>query len=176
MKEHIKLSSTQIGLIFSGIGLWMACFVPLVGYIRDRREKIFTFLWMGLLFSSTFQFITGFISSPGTLLLVRILHTCGDTLAILEVGVLTALFFPEHRIGGNSGLLFGIRTLGIFSGSFLAGLINMKLGYGFSFAANGAFVFIFALLFLIFCKIFPITNKFFYSETPPQISNPSSRD
>jgi len=176
MKENIKLSPSQIGLIFSGIGLWMACLVPLAGYLRDRRYKIFTFLWVGLLFSSTFQFITGLISSPGTLLLVRILHTSGDTLAILEVGVLTALFFPEHRLGGNSGLLFGVRTLGIFSGSFAAGLINMKLGYGFSFMANGVFVFIFALSFLIFCKIFPIATEFLQSAAPIQISNPSSRD
>jgi len=176
MKKDIKLSSSQIGLIFSGIGIWMACLVPLAGYLRDRRQKIFTFLWVGLLFSSIFQFITGLISSPGTLLLVRILHTSGDTLAILEVGVLTALFFPEHRLGGNSSLLFGVRTLGIFSGSFVAGLINMKLGYGFSFMANGVFVFIFALSFLIFCKLRPIKTEFLQSEDPPQISNPSSRD
>ena len=176
MKEDIKLSPSQIGLIFSGIGLWMACLVPLAGYLRDRRQKIFTFLWVGLLFSSIFQFITGLISSPGTLLLVRILHTSGDTLAILEVGVLTALFFPEHRLGGNSGLLFGVSTLGIFSGSSVAGLINMKLGYGFSFMANGGFVFIFALSFLIFCKLRPIATEFLQSAAPPQISNPSSQD
>lgn len=159
MKEDIKLSPSQIGLIFSGIGLWMACLVPFAGYLRDRRYKIFTFLWVGLLFSSIFQFITGLVSSPGALLLIRILHTSGDTLAILEVGVLTALFFPEHRLGGNSGLLFGFRTLGIFSGSSVAGLINMKLGYGFSFMANGVFVFIFALSFLIFYKLRPIATE-----------------
>ena len=158
MKEDIKLSSSQIGLIFGGIGLWMACLVPLVGYLRDRRDRIFTFLWIGLLLSSIFQFITGLVSSASTLLLVRILHTTGDTLAILEVGVLTALLFPEHRLGGNSGLLFGIRTLGIFSGSFLAGLFNMKMGYGFSFMANGVFVFIFALSFLILYKLRPIST------------------
>jgi len=175
MKEDIKLTPSQIGLIFSGIGLWMACLVPLAGYLRDRRQKIFTFLWVGLLVSSIFQFITGLVSSPGTLLFVRILHTTGDTLAILEVGVLTALLFPEHRLGGNSGLLFGVRTLAMFAGSFIAGLLNMKLGYGFSFMANGVFVFIFAISILIFCKLHPIATGFLQTSASPQISNPSSR-
>jgi MFS family permease len=149
MSENVKLSPSKIGMIFCGIGLWMACLVPFAGYLRDLRGKVFTFLWFGLLISGAFQFITGFVSSSASLLLVRILHTTGDTMAILEIGVLTALFFPEHRLGGNSGLLLIIRTLAIFVGAFVAGFLNMKFGYGASFMANGAFVFIFALTILI---------------------------
>jgi MFS family permease len=149
MSENVKLSPSKIGMIFCGIGLWMASLVPFAGYLRDLRGKVFTFLWFGLLISGVFQFITGFVSSSTSLLLVRILHTTGDTMAILEIGVLTALFFPEHRLGGNSGLLLIIRTLAIFVGAFVAGFLNMKFGYGASFMANGAFVFIFALTILI---------------------------
>jgi MFS family permease len=153
MSESVKLPPQKIGMIFCGIGLWMATLVPLAGYLRDLKEKVFAFLWLGLLISGTFQFITGLASSSASLLLARILHTTGDTLAILEIGVLTALFFPEHRLGGNSGVLLVIRALAIFIGAFMAGFFNMKFGYGVSFMINGAFVFTFAGTVLILHKL-----------------------
>lgn len=170
MKENIRLGPSQIGFIFSGVGLWMACLVPVAGYLRDREQKTFTFLWVGLLISGTFQFLTGLVSSAGMLFLTRILHTTGDTLAILEVGVLTALFFPEQRLGGNSGLLFGVRTLAIFLSSIVAGWCNLNIGYSFSFMANGAFIFTFALSIPILCKIYPGATQ---TSAFLQLSNPA---
>jgi hypothetical protein len=74
----------------------------------------------------------------------------GDTLAILESDVLTAQFFPAARLGGNSGLLFCVRTLAIFAFAAFSGWLNQVWGYKMPFFVNGIMVFGFSLAALFY--------------------------
>jgi MFS family permease len=145
METRLHFLPRTIGLIFAGLGLWMAVAVPFIGRWHDRHRSQFLFLLCGLLVSGLFQALTSFAGSFGGLLFIRAMHTLGDAFALLELSVLTAVFFPTQRLGGNSGLLYAVRTLATFLAAVLCGFINRSWGYHISFGLNGLFVVVFAL-------------------------------
>ncbi|MBW1743647.1 MAG: MFS transporter [Deltaproteobacteria bacterium] len=145
MKEVVGLQKKEIGLVFFALGIWMSILVPFAGILMDRKHRIFFLLLLGLIISSSFQFLTPFATTLGGLLVIRMIHTLGDTLAILESDVLTAQFFPAARLGGNSGLLFCVRTLAIFAFAAFSGWLNQIWGYKMPFFVNGIMVFGFSL-------------------------------
>jgi MFS family permease len=128
MKDIIGLNKRQIGIIFFFLGAWMAFLVPFVGTLMDKKHSLFLLMLVGLLISSCFQFMTAFTHTFYSLLIVRMIHTMGDTLAILESDVLTARFFPAARLGGNSGLIFCVRTSAIFIFAAFSGWLSQRWG------------------------------------------------
>ncbi len=150
MKDVIGLSKKEIGLVFFVLGAWMALLVPFAGALMDRKHMVFLLLLVGLLISSSFQFVTAFVNTFYGLLIVRMIHTIGDTLAILESDVLTASFFPAARLGGNSGLIFCVRTSAIFIFAVCSGWLNHMWGYKTPFIVNGIVVFAFSLAVLLY--------------------------
>jgi MFS family permease len=150
MNQTIGLGKGQIGVVFFVLGAWMALLVPFAGRLLDRKQKVFLLLLVGLLISSAFQFITPFATSLLGLMAIRMIHTMGDTLAILESDVLTARFFPSSRLGGNSGLLFCVRTCAIFLFATFSGWLNATWSYKMPFFVNGIMVFAFSLIALFY--------------------------
>ncbi len=150
MKDVIGLDKMEIGLIFFALGIWMAILVPFAGVLVDKNRKMFLLLIVGLLISGCFQFVTPFAGSFCGLLIIRMIHTMGDTLAILETDVLTARLYPAARLGGNSGLIFCVRALAIFIFAVFSGWLNQTWGYKFPFFVNGIMVFAFSLVALIY--------------------------
>ena len=146
MANVIDLEKREIGMVFFSLGVWMALLVPLAGSLMDKKDTVFLMLLLGLLISSFFQILTAFTYSFWSLLIIRMVHTAGDTLAILESDVLTARFFPSARLGGNSGVIFCIRTLAIFVFAAFSGWLNHWWGYKMPFIVNGIMVFVFALI------------------------------
>jgi MFS family permease len=149
MKEVILLDTEEIGMVFFLLGIWMALLVPFAGMHLDRRDSVFVLLLLGLVISSLFQIVTAFTETFLALVIVRMIHTAGDTLAILESDVLTGRFFPAERLGGNSGLLFFVRTSAIFLFATFSGWLNQTWGYKIPFLVNGIVVMGFALTVLI---------------------------
>lgn len=145
LETRLHFSPRTIGMIFAGLGLWMAVAVPFIGNWHDRRGSQFLFLLCGLLVSGFFQALTSLAGSFASLLAIRAMHTLGDAFALLELSVLTAVFFPSQRLGGNSGLLYAVRTMATFLAAILSGFINRSWGYHLSFGLNGLFVVLFAL-------------------------------
>ncbi len=152
MKSGLGFSSKEIGLIFAGIGLWMASAVPFIGRLHDKRQSVFLFFLSGLAVSAIFQILTAWAFDFWSLLAVRLVHTLGDALALLELSVLVALLFPSHRLGGNSGLLYAIRTMATFLAALASGLFNRQWGYASSFIANGVFVLLFVAVSVIYIR------------------------
>ncbi|MFA6464806.1 MAG: MFS transporter [Desulfurivibrionaceae bacterium] len=140
LKEKFGLLPQQIGLVFACMGLWMALAVPLVGRYHDKRKSVFLFFLGGMAFSALFQVLTPMAVGIRSLVAIRLLHNLGDTVALLELGVLVALLFPSGRLGGNSGLLYGTRTLATFLAAVVSGSLNREWGYGASFMGSGLFV------------------------------------
>lgn len=150
MKDTIGLDKKEIGLVFFVLGAWMAILVPFAGILMDKKHRVFFLLIVGLLISSCFQFMTPFASTLCGLLVIRMIHTLGDTLAILESDVLTAHFFPAARLGGNSGVVFCVRTAAIFAFAVFSGWLNQAWGYKMPFFINGIMVFGFSLIVLFY--------------------------
>lgn len=146
MIETIGLEKKHIGVVFFALGAWMALLVPFAGMLIDRRHRVFLLLLAGLLISSCFQFMTPLATSLLGLVVIRMIHTMGDTLAILESDVLTARFFPSARLGGSSGLIFCVRTSAIFLFAAFSGWLNNGWGYKMPFFVNGIMVFAFSLM------------------------------
>ena len=150
MNDTIGLNKKEIGVIFFLLGTWMALLVPFVGILMDRKHRVFLLLLVGLLISSCFQVVTAFTATFFSLLIVRMIHTMGDTLAILETDVLTARFFPAARLGGNSGLIFCVRASAVFMFAAFSGWLNQIWGYKMPFIVNGILVFAFSLIGLLY--------------------------
>jgi MFS family permease len=150
LQEKLGFAPQVIGLVFAGLGLWMALAVPFIGRLHDKRQSVFLFFLGGLAVSGFFQAITAWAFDFWSLLIIRLLHTLGDAVALLELGVLVALLFPAQRLGGNSGLIYGVRTLATFMAAVLAGVLNGQWGYGASFVGNGCFVMLFVAASIIF--------------------------
>ncbi|MEW6593919.1 MAG: MFS transporter [Thermodesulfobacteriota bacterium] len=143
MRETLHFTPERIGLYFAVVGLWMAAVVPVVGHLHDKRSSVFLFFLAGLGLSALFQALTAFATGFWSLLAIRLLHTLGDAVALLEFSVLTTLFFPSRRLGGNSGVLYAVRTLATFSAAVLTGVVNRHWSYGASFLGSGLVVLLF---------------------------------
>jgi len=146
MKEGLDFSFTNIGLVYLMIGIWMAFLAPFAGHRFDTSQSLRALLLCGLVISGTFQILTALVSSLPFMVIVRLLHTVGDVMMILSIGVMTAAFFPEARMGGNSAVVVATRTCGIFTGSLGSGFINGALGYSYSFAISGSILLILVIL------------------------------
>lgn len=152
MQEKLNFTLRNIGYMFAGIGAWMALLVSTLGYFGDYKNKAGWLFLSGFLLSSAFQSFTGLADSFGNLFAVRLLHTTGDSLALLGTGILTTILSSEGRLGGYSGLLYIMRTAATFSGAAVSGLLNTKFGYDMPFVANGVFG-------LAFCLILAVSFK-----------------
>ena len=146
LKENLFFSPARIGLVYLAIGTWMAVIAPLAGHRFDASQSLRALLLGGLVISGTFQILTAVVDSFGHMLIVRLFHTVGDVLMILSIGVMTAAFFPEARMGGNSAIVVATRTCGVFTGNVASGLINGALGYPYSFAISGSVLLVFVLI------------------------------
>jgi MFS family permease len=146
MKEGLGFSSIRLGLVYLAIGGWMALLAPFAGHRYDASRSVRSFLLAGLAVSGTFQILTPFASSFSTMVLVRLLHTIGDVLLILSVGLLTVALFPDARLGGNSAIVYGSRTCGMFAGNLGSGYLNGALGYTSSFMASGGLLLLFVIV------------------------------
>lgn len=139
MKKELGFRASEIGVVYLAVGLWMALLSPFTGHGFDIQGKITPFLIGGLLISSLFHIITPFSKNIEQMIVVRILHTLGDTPAIFSMGMLTAILFPQGRMGGNSAVVYSIRTMGIFAGNVFTGLLANLAGYRGTFVYSGLF-------------------------------------
>ncbi|HDD44741.1 MAG TPA: MFS transporter [Candidatus Desulfofervidus auxilii] len=134
LKENIKVSAFYIGIFFSVIGLWMALISPIMARIKTQD---FFWLALSLGWSGLFQFFTGLTWNFPSFLFTRLLHTAGDSLFLLEINFIIVCLFPGERLGGHSGFLFTLRSISVFLGASITGLINQYLGYAWTFFVSG---------------------------------------
>jgi MFS family permease len=146
MKESLGFPAIRIGLVYLAIGSWMAMIAPFAGHRFDADQNLRTLLVCGLVISGIFQIATSMVGSFPYMVAVRLCHTVGDVMLILSMGVMTAAFFPESRMGGSSAVVFATRTCGVFTGNLGSGFINGALGYGLSFIVSGGVVLIFVIV------------------------------
>lgn len=146
LMSDLSFSSKQIGLVYMAIGVWMGILAPFAGRWLDVSHKIAPFLLGGIAVSSAFHVLTAFAANFPEMVIIRLFHTLGDTAVILCFGLLTALLFPEQRMGGNSAVVFTVRTLGTFSGNILTGFLTAYFGTAGAFVSSGAIILLASLI------------------------------
>ncbi len=147
MKRELNFGAKEIGMVYMAVGIWMALLSPFTGHSFDVQKKITPFLIGGLLVSAAFHIATSFARNLGQMVAVRILHTLGDTPAIFSMGMLTAMLFPQGRMGGNSAVVYSTRTVGIFTGNVFTGILASLVGYKGAFVYSGLFFLLATLCF-----------------------------
>lgn len=153
MRQELAFTGQAIGLTFFVVGVWMAFLAPLAGHGFDLRQSVLLLLIFGLLTSATFQIWTGWVQHLPGMILIRLLHTMGDVPVIMAVGIMTAAFFPQGRMGGNSAVVYMVRTLGVFSGNLMAGFLAPFIGYG------GVFIYTGFFMLLASVSLFPLMQR-----------------
>ena len=149
MSKVINLSGVQTGTIFLAIGLWISMLGLFAGHFFDRTKRIILFIAFSMLITGVFQIVTAYVDSFASLLIVRLLHTIGDSSFMVLKGVLITIIFPLERMGGNFGFVYSVNTLASSIFALLSGVLSDYYGYGFPFIASGFLLVAVAVILII---------------------------
>lgn len=149
LNKNVGLSKYEIGQVFLIVGIFLGFFTIICGYIFDKKKETLMLLFIGLIISGTFHIMTVFARDFKQVIFYRLLHTSGDAFMILATNVLTANCFPNHRMGGNYGVVRTFQTLGIFGGAFFCGYLCQLFGYASAFYFSGAIMILSASVVLL---------------------------
>jgi len=140
MNEVLSVSGIQMALFFVGIGISLAGFSRVAGYVIDHHRGFVKYLVFGMLLSGVMQGLTGITRTYGEFFLVRVLHTCGDGFISGSMTILISLAFPTGRMGGNYGFNRTLNSLGSVIGGPLSGfLVARYLSLGLPFIVTCLF-------------------------------------
>jgi MFS family permease len=146
IKNGIGLDDLAVGTVYAILGLWIAVLAVAAGTLYDRNKKMLLFVCLGMIVSGFFHMLTGFTDSYASVLLVRVLHTTGDSFVIFSMNAIIASIFPTHRMGGNVGFTAFFRMQGAFLGALLSGFLDAHYGYRASFIVAGSCTILIGLL------------------------------
>jgi MFS family permease len=140
---HWGAEGTSLGLFLKqnlhlgpvGIGFYMAgefAIVALTAYGYGRfwagKLKPLGFLALALVTSGVGHILMTYPSLPWSFFW-RAVHGLGDGLILMETYTTISRLFHVDRIGGNSGLISLVTTLGVFTGSLIFGPLGASIGY-----------------------------------------------
>lgn len=137
MKDELRLSASQIGLITSAF-FWS--YTPgqlLAGFLTEKFSP-YRVLAIGLAMWSLATFATGFVTGFAALLLIRVLLGIGESAAFPCSSKLIGQHLPQHEMGAANALVLLGTSLGPAFGVFFGGLIMARVGWRPSFVLFGA--------------------------------------
>ena len=155
LKEKIGLNTSQIGGVYGVVGIWLGALILVIGHIFDIKRNLFMLFFWGLVVSGVFQVLTPLAWSFGSVLAFRLFHTVGDGLVIMLNGIVMSTIFPNKRLGGNTGLLLAVRSVGVTAGALVCGSLNRVFSsYSIPFFLSGWSLVILSLFLLSKRRIF----------------------
>ncbi|MBI4377800.1 MAG: MFS transporter [Nitrospinae bacterium] len=163
-KMNLHMPDKSIGTIYAFVGLWVGLLIYITGRIFDRTKKIIVFIWSGMIISGIFQIATTLTTGYWDALMIRLLHTVGDSFIVLCNGLLISIIFKERSMGGGVGLVQGFRMGSIFLSATACGFLNGIYGYNINFIMSGVLSILFGLFVLFFMKRLPAS--IFYPSRP----------
>ena len=128
LKDELRISATQLGILLSAFFWTYACLQPLAGWLVDRVNVNWViaggfFLW------SAATAATGLVRTFSMLLALRLLLGIGESVAYPSYSKIIALNFPEeHRGLANSVISAGL-LLGPGIGILLGGTLMGRFGW-----------------------------------------------
>jgi ACS family D-galactonate transporter-like MFS transporter len=128
LKDELRISSSQLGILLSAFFWTYACLQPVAGWLVDRLDVNWVMAG-GFLIWSAATATTGILHAFSTLLMVRLLVGIGESIAYPSYSKIIALHFPEeHRGLANSAIAAG-HALGPGFGMLLGGVLMARFGW-----------------------------------------------
>ena len=128
IKDELKLSGTQLGLLFSAF-FWS--YVPsqiLAGWLSERINAYRT-LALGVALWSIATAASGLATGFASLIVLRLLLGVGESAAFPCSSKLLAYHLPEHKLGHANGLIAMGLALGPAFGTFVGGMLMAQYGW-----------------------------------------------
>ncbi len=128
LKDELRISATQLGILLSAFFWTYACLQPIAGWLVDRVNVNWViaggfFLW------SAATAATGLVRTFSMLFALRLLLGIGESVAYPSYSKIIALNFPEeHRGLANSVIGAGL-VLGPGMGLLLGGTLMGRFGW-----------------------------------------------
>lgn len=138
LQKELHLSPLQIGSLLAAF-FWTYALMQLcgiAGWLTDRFPVGIVFS-AGFLLWSLATVATGFLSGFVALYLIRLLLGAGESIAYPCYSRIFATNFPEHHRGRANALLDAGTKLGPAVGTFVGGLLLVRLGWRALFFALG---------------------------------------
>jgi MFS family permease len=136
MKDELRLSAGQIGLLFSAF-YWT--YIPgqlLSGWLAERINAYRTLALSAVLWSLATA-ATGLVSGFALLLGLRLLLGLGESAIFPCSSKLIAQHIPSHRLGVANGAMATGLALGPAFGTFFGGLLMARYGWRATFVLFG---------------------------------------
>lgn len=128
IKDQLKLSNTQIGLLLSAFFWSYAPSQLLAGWLAERINAYRT-LAIGLAIWSIATAASGLAASFGALVALRLLLGLGESVAYPCSSKLLAQHLPAHELGSANGFIAFGQGLGPAFGTFIGGLLMVQVGW-----------------------------------------------
>jgi MFS family permease len=152
--EVIGLNAEQVGRAFLYISFWMAAISILAGRLHDRFSRPLVTLGLAMIISGIFMAASGHAKGFHEFIIIRFLHTFGDSFSTVLITVVAATIFPVRRIGGTYAFVLTVNTASYFLFANIGGFINQSMGFVTSFHVSGALLAIGGLLAVLLIRPF----------------------
>jgi len=138
LKENLSLNRVQMGLYMS-VELFVLGFTAyFLGKRLDNKKTTFLRILMVGLLASGVGHIFMTYPQPYISVFFRGLHGFGDGAIFLFMYLGIAKFFKVERIGGSTGALSFVLSLGAITGALIFGPLGEKFGYNWPLIISGA--------------------------------------
>lgn len=138
LQKELTLSPLRVGALLSAF-FWTYALLQLVGiagWLTDRFPAGLVFA-AGFLVWSVATIATGLLSGFTSIYCARLLLGAGESMAYPCYSKIFATDFPQHHRGRANALLDAGSKLGPAVGTFLAGILLVRLGWRWFFIAIG---------------------------------------
>ena len=136
IKDELRLSYSQLGILFSSFFWTYAIFQIVSGWLVDRFPVNWV-LALGILLWSAATFGTGLVSGFKLLLAMRLILGIGESVAYPSYSKIISRHFSEAQRGRANSLISAGQASGPAVGTLLGGMLIAHVGWRLFFVAFG---------------------------------------
>ena len=136
LKEDLRFSPAQLGVLLSSFFWTYACFQIVSGWLVDRFD-VHWLLALGVLVWSAATVGTGFVHGFKLLLVARLLLGIGESVSYPSCSRIIARHFPAYQRGRANALISAGWAGGPALGTLLGGLLMARVGWRWFFVVLG---------------------------------------
>src|ERR1700746_3087614 len=129
LKRELGLSASQLGILFAAFFTTYTAMQFVIGWLIDRFD-VNRILAAGFLVWSLATATTGLLRGFALLLTMRLILGVGESVAVPASSKILARHLPEHSRGFASGVVMSALRCGNAVGTFGAGFLMAKFGWG----------------------------------------------
>jgi MFS transporter, ACS family, D-galactonate transporter len=128
LKDELRLSASQLGILLSAFFWTYAFLQPVAGWLVDRLNVNWVFAGGFLLWSAATA-ATGIVQLFWTLFLLRLILGVGESVAYPSYSRIIAVNFPEEHRGLANAVISAGLVLGPGFGMLLGGMLMGRFGW-----------------------------------------------